>query len=334
MRLASRIQVLPPLAVLCLAGMGCADPSPRTGAVPYAPVTVRSSLDRTAAWVGDPVTYAVEIVCAPGYDIVADDLSQDRLPLEGLEMRTSNTTREARRDGAAVYRIRYVIASYDLGRERLRIGPMSIRYYRTDAEGRAAVQKPAGTVAVPGQDVVLRSTLPESTELVLRITKTPVLLPSFTRAIYPIGVALMSLSLVTVAVGFMRTIARRRTSTPAERSTPVASTRYETVLDEIRRLEATGDPDAFSHAFARLDGLLRDFLVERSIPARALTPDEIDARAAAAGAPAPVRAVTDVLRDCERVRYGGPAQPPTREMLAKAVDRAGDALASARGDAP
>jgi hypothetical protein len=333
MHLASRIQVLSPLVVLCLAGTGCADPSTGTGAVPRVPVAVRSSLDRTAAWVGDPVTYTVEIVCAPGYDIVEDDLSRDRLPLEGLELRASNTAREARRDGAAVYRARFVLASYEPEREHLRIGPMSIRYYRTDAQGHAAAQTPAGTVAVPEHAIVLRSTLPESTDLVLRVTKTPILLPSFTRAIYPLGMALMSLSIVTVLLGVMRTMARRRTSTPAESPSSGASTRYDTVLDEIRRLEATDDPETMCHAFLRLDRMLRDFLVERDIPAKALTPDEIDSRAETAGAPASVRAVATVLRDCERVRYGGPSQPPARDMLVRAVERAAAALASARGEA-
>ena len=39
-----------------------------------APVQVRASVDRTAIWVGDRVTYAIDIVCGRGVEILLDDL--------------------------------------------------------------------------------------------------------------------------------------------------------------------------------------------------------------------------------------------------------------------
>jgi hypothetical protein len=295
-------------------------------------VTVRSSLDRTAAWVGDPLTYTLEVVCPPGYDIVEGDLARDRLPLEGLDVRAASTTREARDDGAVVYRARVKLASYTPEREGLRIGPMSIRYYRRDANGRINAQMPVGTVAVPGEDIALRSTLPESVGLVLRVARTPTLLPSFTRALYPLGVALMALSLVTVALGLRGTIGRRRTSTRAQDPTSRPSTDYRLALDELRQIEDTANHEALRHAFGRLDHLLREFLAGMNIQARSLTPDEIDSRLGVGGDVTSPRAVAQALRDCERARYGGPSQPPSRELLAHALDQAEKALVPARGE--
>jgi hypothetical protein len=92
--------------------------------------------------VGDLVTYTIDVVSAPGYDIVEDDLGRDHVPLEGLEVRTAGTTREARDDGAVAYRASCQLVSYTLERERLRIGPMSIRYHRKQRGGRIDGQVP------------------------------------------------------------------------------------------------------------------------------------------------------------------------------------------------
>lgn len=327
----SRVQGLSTVVILCLAAAGCADRSSGTGTTAQnTPVTVRSSVDRTAAWVGEPVTYALEVACSPGYDIVENDLARDHLPLEGLDVRSASTTREARDDGVVVYRARFQLASYTPDAERLRIGPTSIRYYRRDADGRINTQLPAGTLAVPEEAVALRSAVPEWGDLVLRVAKTPTLLPWSARVIYPLGVALMVLSLGTVALGLTGTIGRRRKSTRAQAPTRRPSTDYRVALDEIRQLD-TANPQALAHAFGRLDHLLREFLAETHVHARSLTPDEIDSALSAGGDGTSPRAVAQVLRDCERVRYGGPSRPPSRELLVRALDQAEKALVPADG---
>ena len=60
-----------------------------------APVQVQTSVTRTAVWVGDPVTYTVELTCAPKIDILADDLAAERLPLTGLELLGVEVERDA-----------------------------------------------------------------------------------------------------------------------------------------------------------------------------------------------------------------------------------------------
>src|SRR5262245_25960823 len=51
------------------------------------PVEVRTSLNRTAVWVGDLVSYSIELRCAPQVDIVTEDLASERLKVDGLEIR-------------------------------------------------------------------------------------------------------------------------------------------------------------------------------------------------------------------------------------------------------
>ena len=55
-------------------------------------VQVRASVDRTAIWVGDRVTYAVDIVCARGVEILLDDLAKEKLRVNGLEVLSSDSS--------------------------------------------------------------------------------------------------------------------------------------------------------------------------------------------------------------------------------------------------
>ena len=206
------------------------------------------------------MTYTVEVVCPPGYDIIEGDLGREHLPLEGLEVRAASTTREARDDGTVLYRARFQLASYTPERERLRIGPMSIRYYRKQPDGRIDDQVPdRRRRTCPRQDIALHSTLPDSAGPVLRTAKAPVLLPPFSHLFWPFGLALVALSLVTRRpCGFTRTIKRRPSTGPPDSARQ--PTEYRLALDEIGQLSDTADAEALRQAFGRLDHLLREFL--------------------------------------------------------------------------
>lgn len=330
-----RLRAWSPVAIVCLAVVGCADGQSQSGsAAPLQsiPLSVRSSVDRTAAWVGDPVTYTVEIVCSPGYDINEDDLARDRLPLEGLEVRAATTTREAREDGTVLHRARFQLASYTPERESLRIGPMAIPYYRKQADGRVD-RLPVGSVEVPAEDIALRSTVPDSAgAAVIRTSTSPGLLPRSVRVLYPLGLALVALPLLAIAGRLAAAaLARRRPSVQPDGPVAERPTDYRLALDEIRQLH-DADPQAVRQAFGRLDHLLREFLADMGIDTRSLTPDEIESRAGSAGDVTPHRAAASVLRECERARYAGPNQPPSRDRLAHAVDEA-TAVVSANGHA-
>ena len=321
------------LAVAFLVVSGCGDArSDATGATPIyrSPLIIRSSVDRTAAWVGDPVTYTIEVVCSPGYDINEDDLARDRLPLEGLEVRAADTARQARDDGTVRHLARFQLASYTPERERLRIGPMSIPYYRRQADGRTVDRLPVGSVEVRAEDIALRSTLPNPGETVIRTPTSPQLLPRFVRLLYPFGIALAVLPVVTI-VGALAARARRWSSVEAGGPEPQGPTDYRLALDEIRQAHDQGDSEAVRQAFTRLDRLLREFLADGGMEAKSLTPDELESRAGAAGNMTPQRGVAGVLRECERARYAGPNQPPSRDRLERALDDAATVVVSAGG---
>jgi hypothetical protein len=327
----SRLRALSTAALACLAAVGCNGVEQRstTASSRQGPVIIRPSLDRTAVWVGDAVTYTIEVRCAPGYDIIENDLAGDRLQLEGLEVRAASSTREMRDDGGAVYRASFQLASYASEHESLRIAPRMIRYYQRQADGQTIDRAPAGTVEIPGEELALRSTLLDSGGAEIRTGRPLALLPRFARAFGPVGLTLVAVSLATAAAGLVTPIVRRRR--PARAQGPVRRpTDRRPALDEIRRLDDTGSPDDLHKAFGRLDRLLREHLAETGIDARSLTPDEIDARADGAGETT-ARAVAQLLRECERVRYGGPRHAPSRELLADALHRAEAALQARAG---
>jgi hypothetical protein len=150
----------------------------------------------------------------------------------------------------------------------------------------------------------------------------------------PLGLALIALSAVTVAASLAVPMARRRRPARSQWPTHHAPADYRTALDELRRLSETGDtgdPDALRQAFGRLDHLLRERLAESGIEARSLTPDEIDSQAGAGDQTTNPRAVAALLRECERIRYGGARQRPSRDLLAQAIGQAETVLAPGKG---
>lgn len=321
------------VAVICLAAFVCAGCQTHSTSSPHVqrtPLTVRSSLDRTAAWVGDPVTFTVEIVCSPGYEIFEEDLARDRLPLEGLEMRAADTSRQARDDGTVLHRARFRLASYAPERENLRIGPLSIRYYRRLADAHGANRLPVGSVEVPAENIALRSTLPESVGAgVIRTPTSPARLPRFVHLLYPLGLVLTALPLVAGVIALAA--AARRRSVEADGPSAQAPNDHRIALAEMRQLPDNADPEVVRLAFGRLDHLLREILAGMGIDARSLTPDEIDSRADPVGDVTPQRVAAGVLRECERARFGGPKQRPSRARLAHALEEAEAVVASAGG---
>jgi hypothetical protein len=149
--------------------------------------------------------------------------------------------------------------------------------------------------------------------------------------LYPFGIALAVLPVVTI-VGALA-VRARRSSIQAAGPEPQRPTDYRLALDEIRRVDDQGGSEAVRQAFARLDHLLREFLADRGMDAKSLTPDELESRAGAAGDMTPQRAVAGVLRECERARYAGPNQPPSRDGLARALDETAAVVVSAGGHA-
>ena len=85
---------------------------------------VRTSLDRTAVWVADRVTFRVDIICPRGIDILEDDLSKDKLKLEGLDLVGSESSRTTDTQETTTHTFTYALATYRVDTPALKIGAL------------------------------------------------------------------------------------------------------------------------------------------------------------------------------------------------------------------
>ena len=97
-------------------------------------------------FVGDRATYTIELTCAPGVEVLADDLSRDKLELEGLEAIESESQRQSGADGGSIFRSRYVLTTYRADGTSLRIAPITVRYGMRRAGQRVEEAAPAGEI--------------------------------------------------------------------------------------------------------------------------------------------------------------------------------------------
>lgn len=302
------------------------------GAVPAGPqtpqdVTVRASLDRTAMFVGDRVTYTVDISCKPGVDILADDLSRDKLKVEGLEVIDARTDRSSSdRDGSGrastIYRFRYTLTSYRIDAASLTIAPLTVRYAVTRAGQRLEDAAPAGEVQVPGATVAFRSVLPDDhDEAGIRSGKPPHARPMRLAALQSIGIGLVIVAIVP-ALFAIATLVRRRASPRVRRSARVVRQAERVSLDAVRAMQVD-TTDGRRAALTELDALVREHLRDVcGVPGPSLTPSEVPAALATSGAKLPADLVVSVLATCELARYAPPHAMPSPAACRDAIENA------------
>ncbi len=297
-------------------------------AVPPDDLEVRSSVDRTALWTGDRVTFTVEIVCVPNVDVLLDDLAPEKLALTGLELVSADHERGASAAGGVRYRFRYLLATYEVAAPALRIGDQKLRYYVRRAGQSAEGAAPAGELVVVGALLALRSTLPDEIgALATRDTREAAPLPGVVTAARPVGLGLILVSAAPVLL-WAAALARRVHAARQRRRAPEARAVARRALLELRGVDASSDAERRA-AYDRLDAVLRRHLAEVSgIPAPALTAAEIAARLRADEPKA--EAFASVLEDCERARYGPARLLPPAERLRAAIATAEELLAGAR----
>jgi hypothetical protein len=278
---------------------------------PAPPVQVRASVDRTAMWVADRVTYTVDIVCGRGVDILADDLAKEKLRLNGLEVVTSEATSTTDAAGETKHRFRFVLTTYRVDTPSPSIEPTSIRYYARRPGQRLEDVAPAGETQVPGAVIAFRSTLPESQPIVqLRDDRVPAARHPFFGHAEQAGVALIVLSLVPAAFVVGSAVARRARKTQ-RRSRRQVRQDERAALERLRALDVTTEEDR-RRAYDEISAAVRAHLAARAhVAAPAMTAPELDA-ALASGAPQPSReSATALLAACDAARYGPPqALPP------------------------
>jgi len=135
-------------------------PRPSIAAAPQ--VQARSTVDRTAIWVADRLTYTIDIVCDRGIDILLDDLAKEKLRVNGLEVLSSDSSATTDAGEKTTHHLRYVMTTYRVDSPAVSIEPISVRYYTRRPGQRLQDMAPAGEVTVPGAVVAFRSTLPDS----------------------------------------------------------------------------------------------------------------------------------------------------------------------------
>jgi hypothetical protein len=285
-----------------------------------ADVAVRTSLDRTAMWLADRVTYTVDITCKRGVEVLADDLSRDKLTTEGLEVIGGETDRRAGSDNTTVYQVRYVLTTYRTDVPTLKIAPLRVRYAVIRAGQRVEDAAPAGEVQVPGATIAFRSVLPDDQDLSgIRSEKAPHPRPMWLAALQPIGIGLIIVSVVPALLAIAALV--RRTRRPRVRRSARAARHQERAsLEAVRQMDVD-TVDRRREVFTQVDALLRDHLREVcGLPGASLTPHEVPFALAATTTKVPAALVASVLATCELARYAPPDAMPSADACRQAVE--------------
>lgn len=294
-------------------------PAPTGGPTP---VEIHTALSRTAAWVGDQVIYTIELRTLPAFDIVLDDLSQERLRVEGGEVVAAESAygESGRR---AVRRVRYTVLLNGTNVTALRIPALVVRYYERSGDG-AAGRAPSGEVIVPSAAVAVRSTLPDGgTVTGPRIPGDLRGAPRWLGLARPVGLGFIVLTIVPVLLWILQAGPHAR-SAWARFLAAQERRRRRTAFAEVQALAPSSDADRVA-AFQQLDAFVRGHLEGHAgVPALALTPGEMRLALEGRGGAFAPEAAERLLAACERARYA--PDPPSAGDWSDAVRGAEDIL--------
>jgi Domain of unknown function (DUF4381) len=287
------------------------------------PVQVSSSVDRTAVWVADRLTYVVDLVCAPGVDVLPDDLAKEKLRFNGLEIVSNDDSTTTDAAGETRHHLRYVLTTYRVDVPALSIEPLSIRYYAHKPGQRLQDLAPAGDVTIPGAAIAFRSTLPDAQQVyAIRDTMTPGARAWFFANTRQLGLAAVILSLAPAALVVAGFVRRRTRATAGTRSKRRARMDHRAALERLRTLDLATEEDR-RRAYDEISAAVREYVAGHShVSAAALTAGELADALDAGGGRLPRETVTSLLAACDVARYGpASAMPP--------ADAGRDALATA-----
>jgi hypothetical protein len=291
-------------------------------------VDVRTSVDRTAVWVADRVIYTITLTCRKGVDILADDLSKDKLHVEGFEIVGSDSERSTDRDDKTVYAFHYALTAYRVDTAELKIAPRTVRYYVKGPGQRLEDAAPAGEVIVPAEVISFRSTLPDGQETYeIRDGRAARPRPLQYALLQPIGIGLALLAIVPAAFAAAGAVRRRR---PRRARRSAGQLRHEerASLEAVRAMDLS-TPAGCRDVYSRLNALVRDHLQAiAGINAANLTPAEIDIALTSCGARVPLEVVAAVLAACEQARYAPLEAVPSSERCRQTIEQSDHLLSS------
>lgn len=282
-------------------------------------VEIRAWLSRTAVWIGDRVTYTVEIKCAPHIDILTDDLDKEKLHLEGFEVVAADAENIRGPSGEVTHRFRYELVTYEINAPILKIADIPLRYYIKSAGQRIDDIVPAGEARVPAAAVAFRSTIPEQQESYsIRDMISQPGLPALFQFLQPVGAALIIIFIAPVAFWGVALLRRRRQPKSKKKQAETQRSSRAT-LEMIKRMDASTEAER-REAYSRLDSVLRGHLtLSVGLPANTLTAHEIEAELLKRGARLPVHSLSSVLKECELACFGPPARLPAPVQFQNAV---------------
>ncbi|CAN5707305.1 hypothetical protein BH18ACI5_BH18ACI5_01690 [soil metagenome] len=283
-----------------------------------APV-VRALTDRTAMWIGDRVTYTIEIVCPRGVDVLEDDLAKEKLQLDGLEVVGADATRTEGAGDMTTRRFNYVVTSYKPELRSRRIAPVTVRYYLTRPGQRLEDTPPAGSVSVPATVVAFRSMLPEDQDATgIRDARTFEPRARLYALAQPVGLGLVVLSIAPAAIWGTALLARQRTAR-SQRSARQVRKQERASLEAVRALSMER-VDGRREAFDQIDKLVRAHLHDATcVAGPSLTPAEVGPALSSRSSRLDPLNVAAVLAICERARYGPPSALPSAEECREAL---------------
>ena len=282
-------------------------------------VTVRTSLDRTAIWVADRVTYTIEITCTRGIEVLADDLSRDKLKTQGLEVIAADTSRRSASGDTTVHQFQYVLTTYRTDVATLTIAPMKVRYAMTRTGQRAEDAAPAGEAQVPGAIIAFRSVLPDDPDPAgIRSDKPAHARQMRFAALQPIGVGLIIVSIVP-ALFAIAAFARRTRRPRVRRSPRVVRHEERASLDALAQADVE-TVEGRREVFTALDSLVREHLrAVCGVSGAGLTPREVPFALTAAATKVPAELIASVLEACELGRYAPPHAMPSADACRETV---------------
>jgi hypothetical protein len=290
-------------------------------------VRVRSSVDRTAIWTADRVTFTVDVICDRGVDILLDDLAKEKLRVNGLDILSSDATATTDAAERTTHRLRYVLTTYRVDLPSVSVEPISVRYYTRRPGQRLQDMAPAGEVTVPGAVIAFRSTLQDNQPSYgLRDSRAAATrLPFFTRA-QQIGLALVVVSLAPALLVAAAAVRRRTVRRPGHRSARQVKKDRDDTLERLRALDVSTEEER-RRAYDEISTAVRAHVAASSgVPASSLTSAELDAALVGTRGRVPRESVVTLLAACDEARYGPPQALPSAQACREALATAQQVL--------
>ncbi|NNE38481.1 MAG: hypothetical protein HKN08_09265, partial [Gammaproteobacteria bacterium] len=225
-------------------------------------ILINNYVNKTALFVGEHITYTIEVICNADVDILPEDLAEDELILNGLELISSNIDMES--SGSRTrYTFSYVLATYAGNATPLGIDELRVRYYFKRPGQRIEDVATVGDVSISSVDLVLASTLPADLEnLELRDIQAPSAKSTNVDWIGTAGILLVLVSMFPVGSAAYAWMQKRKLEKQAEQARETVSVKTN-VFNELRAIDISDESNR-RQAFQKLEAVIREFIWQKT----------------------------------------------------------------------